>query len=98
MRKTIAGAICVAVLSAIAIAASADAGDIISFLNQTIEWRHQLVTLSSEIDIPGELIFAGDNQHAADQIAVLAFRYARAEAAFGVVGQSDESSSGSGSA
>ena len=61
--------------------ASGDGQQIISFLNQTVEWRRQLMLEASSIDVPGELIFTTNQQQTADQIAQFAFQFARAQAA-----------------
>lgn len=63
---------------------SGDGQQIVSFLNQTVEWHRQIITAASATDVPGELIFTANQQQNADQIALLAFQFARAEASLGI--------------
>ncbi|MEO8725786.1 MAG: mechanosensitive ion channel family protein [Acidobacteriaceae bacterium] len=88
MQKTIAGVLSlVALAPAAALLAAAPAGDgadarsVLSFLNQVIEWRRQAIDSSRLADDPGDFIYTTDNAAAANQIAVLAFQYASAQAA-----------------
>jgi len=54
--------------------------DIISFLNQTIVWYHQLSAQQGLANQPSDVIFLNDNRQLADQIVQLGFEFARTRA------------------
>lgn len=57
-----------------------EAQSIISFLNQTIVWYHQLTSLQQLATEPSDLLFLNDNRQIADDAVGLAFDFARARA------------------
>ena len=58
----------------------ASGGDVISFLNKTLSWYHQMSTQQELVRDPGDLIFLNDNRPVADQIVRFSFDFARARA------------------
>jgi small-conductance mechanosensitive channel len=56
-------------------------GEVIQYLNQTINWYQQLGVEHQIADEPSDALVLGDNRQIADQVVRLAFDYARAQAA-----------------
>jgi len=56
------------------------ADQIIPFLNQTIVWSRQLAVQQQLVSEPSDALFLNDNRQIADQVAKLAFDFARARA------------------
>src|SRR5690242_16272069 len=61
-------------------AKQADAQDIVQFLNQTLDWYHQLVVERQVATEPSSVAILNDNHRIADQAVRLGFDFARAEA------------------
>src|SRR5262249_59238376 len=59
---------------------AASGSDVISFLNKTLSWYHQVSTQQELVRDPADLIFLNDNRPVADQIVRLSFDFARARA------------------
>jgi small-conductance mechanosensitive channel len=57
---------------------AASGSDVISFLNKTLSWYHQVSTQQELVRDPADLIFLNDNRPVADQIVRLSFDFARA--------------------
>ena len=57
---------------------AASGSDVISFLNKTLNWYHQVSTQQELVRDPADLIFLNDNRPVADQIVRLSFDFARA--------------------
>ena len=57
-----------------------DSQPIISFLNQTIVWYHQLTSQQQLATEPSDVLFLNDNRQIADDILRLSFEFARAQA------------------
>jgi small-conductance mechanosensitive channel len=54
------------------------AQDVITFLNQSIDWHHQLAVEEQIAADPGDMLYVNDNRQTANQILRLAFEFARA--------------------
>jgi small-conductance mechanosensitive channel len=59
-----------------------DAQQVISYLNQTIEWYRHLAVEEELATDPADLLFLNDDRRLAKQIAQLSFNFARAEGAY----------------
>jgi len=71
----------VAALSLLAAPSSGtDAQGVLSFLNQTIVWYHQLTTLQQFATEPSDILFLNDSRQVATDIVQLSFDFARARA------------------
>src|SRR5215469_4302756 len=57
---------------------AASGSDVISFLNRTLNWYHQVSTQQELVRDPADLVFLNDNRPVADQIVRLSFDFARA--------------------
>ena len=55
-------------------------GDVIQYLNQTINWYQQLTVEQQIADEPSDALVLGDNRQVAAQVVRLGFDYARAQA------------------
>ncbi|MGZ4790092.1 MAG: mechanosensitive ion channel domain-containing protein [Terriglobales bacterium] len=71
-------AICI--VSAQEPAPNAEAQSIISFLNQTVVWYHQLTLQQQLATEPSDILFLNDNRQIADDVVRLSFEFARARA------------------
>lgn len=58
----------------------ADAQGVLSFLNQTIVWYHQLTTLQQFATEPSDILFLNDSRQVAADVVQLSFDFARARA------------------
>lgn len=67
-------------VSAAAPTQGADAQSVLSFLNQTIVWYHQLTLQQELANAPNDILFLNDNRQVADDVVRLAFDFARARA------------------
>src|SRR5262250_1563161 len=52
---------------------AASGSDVISFLNKTLSWYHQVSTQQELVRDPADLVFLNDNRPVADQIVRLSF-------------------------
>src|SRR5919201_859094 len=57
-----------------------DAQQVISYLDQTIDWYRNLAIQEELATDPEDALFLNDNRHLAKQIAQLSFDFARADA------------------
>lgn len=57
-----------------------DARTVISYLNQTIVWYHQLNLQQEIASEPSDVVFLNQNRQLADQVVRLSFEFARADA------------------
>jgi len=60
--------------------ANPDSGQVIQFLNQTIDWYRQVVPLQQTATEPDDILIVTDEGRMAEQVVRLAFDFARAEA------------------
>jgi len=60
--------------------AQTDAQSIVSFLNQTIVWYHQLTNQQQLATETSDILFLNDNRQVADDVVRLAFEFARTRA------------------
>ncbi len=58
----------------------ADARALVEFLNQVVEWRKQAMLSVQWADEPGDVIYTAESEPSANQITLLSFQYARAQA------------------
>ena len=70
----------ISILSAQQPAPNGEAQSIISFLNQTIVWYHQLTLQQQLATEPSDILFLNDNRQIADDVVRLSFEFARARA------------------
>jgi small-conductance mechanosensitive channel len=61
-------------------ASSADAQGVLSFLNQTVVWYHELTTLQQFANEPSDILFLNDSRQVASDVVQLSFDFARARA------------------